>query len=96
MAYQGYASGDPDKDAFSIRLFAQHEIPLFLAQSFAKNCGMYGERVGALSILCESAKNAKNIQSQLAFIARRLYSNPPLFGQRVVSTILSNPKIYKI
>lgn len=50
-AYQGYASGDLDKDAYAIRLFAQSGLEMFVTQSFAKNMGLYGERVGMLHVV---------------------------------------------
>jgi aspartate aminotransferase, mitochondrial len=95
MVYQGFASGDPDEDAYPLRLFADEQNPLILAQSFAKNFGLYGETVGNLSVICDSKQEANRVLSQLKIIARPMYSNPPLFGSRVVSTILNTPELKK-
>merc|ERR1719284_533450 len=64
-AYQGYASGDLDKDAFAIRLFEQLGFEFFLCQSFAKNLGLYGERIGMLHVVCGTASEATAVLSQL-------------------------------
>lgn len=53
-AYQGFASGDLDKDAYALRLFAEHTDKIILFQSFAKNFGLYGERAGVFSVICGS------------------------------------------
>jgi len=93
-AYQGFASGDLDKDAQSVRLFVNKGLELFVAQSFAKNCGLYGERIGAFSVVCNSETGAKCVLSQLKSIARATYSNPPAHGAFIVSLILSKPELY--
>lgn len=90
MAYQGFASGDVDKDAFAVRQFLKDGHQLCLAQSFAKNMGLYGERVGAFSIVCGSKEEADRVMSQLKIIIRPMYSNPPINGARIVETILTN------
>jgi aspartate aminotransferase len=90
-AYQGFASGDPDKDIKAVRLFISEGHNVGLCQSFAKNFGLYGQRVGAFSILCENADEAARVLSQLKIVARAIYSNPPVHGARVVSIILSDP-----
>ncbi|KAG9772227.1 Aspartate aminotransferase, mitochondrial [Exophiala dermatitidis] len=95
MAYQGFASGDTDKDAYPVRLFVEQGHGLALAQSFAKNMGLYGERVGAFSIVCESAEEKKRVESQIKIIVRPLYSNPPIHGARIATEILSDPKLNK-
>ena len=82
-AYQGYASGDLVKDAYSIRLFAEMGLDIICAQSFAKNFGLYGERIGALHFICKDKKICEAITSQMSFLARVLYSNPPLHGARI-------------
>lgn len=93
MAYQGFASGDTDRDAFAVRHFVQQGHQLCLAQSFAKNMGLYGERVGAFSIVCESAEEKKRVDSQVKILVRPLYSNPPVHGARIASEILNDPKL---
>lgn len=95
MAYQGFASGDTDKDAFAVRYFQSQGHNFCLAQSFAKNMGLYGERVGAFSICCESAEEKKRVDSQLKILVRPLYSNPPVHGARIASEILNNPDLNK-
>ena len=99
MAYQGFTSGNIHEDAYAVRLFAndlQADIPLILAQSFAKNFGLYGQRIGCLSTICSSEKEASDVQSQMKILARRIYSNPPLHGARIVSTILLNKDLYEL
>ncbi|KAL9025947.1 MAG: hypothetical protein Q9196_005313, partial [Gyalolechia fulgens] len=93
MAYQGFASGDTDRDAFPVRHFIREGHALCLAQSFAKNMGLYGERVGAFSIVCESAEEKKRIDSQIKILVRPLYSNPPIHGARIASEILNDPSL---
>ncbi|KAH0258597.1 hypothetical protein KCU91_g15728, partial [Aureobasidium melanogenum] len=95
MAYQGFASGDTDKDAFPIRHFIKEGHQISLCQSFAKNMGLYGERVGAFSIVCADADEKKRVDSQIKILVRPLYSNPPVHGARVASTILNDPELNK-
>lgn len=93
MAYQGFASGDVDKDAFAVRQFLKDGHTLALAQSFAKNMGLYGERAGAFTVVCSTEDEAKRVMSQLKIIIRPMYSNPPIHGSRIVHTILSKPDL---
>jgi aspartate aminotransferase len=93
MAYQGFASGDVDKDAFPVRLFANEENPMIVMQSFAKNFGLYGERIGNLTVVCDSPQETDRVLSQLKILARPMYSNPPIYGSRIVSTVLGNPEL---
>ncbi|KAE8442054.1 Aspartate aminotransferase, mitochondrial [Mollisiaceae sp. DMI_Dod_QoI] len=93
MAYQGFASGSTDQDAFPLRHFVEQGHNVALAQSFAKNMGLYGERVGAFSIVCADADEKKRVDSQIKIIVRPLYSNPPVHGARVASTILNDPAL---
>lgn len=92
-AYQGFASGDPDKDAWPVRYFVENKFELLAAQSFAKNFGLYCERVGNLTIVQKSEATAAAIHSQLTLIVRMTYSNPPAYGSRIVSKILNDPKL---
>ncbi|KAF0852421.1 mitochondrial aspartate aminotransferase [Andalucia godoyi] len=94
-AYQGFASGDPDKDAAGFRHFINQGHQLIVAQSFAKNMGMYGERVGALNIMTGSEQETTAVDSQLKIIIRANYSSPPLFGARLVDMVLSEPALKK-
>lgn len=93
MAYQGFASGSVDKDAFAVRLFVKEGHSIALAQSFAKNMGLYGERAGAFSLITSSKDEATRTMSQLKILIRPMYSNPPIHGSRIVSTILSSPEL---
>lgn len=90
MAYQGFASGDTDKDASALRYFVDKGHQVCLAQSFAKNMGLYGERAGAFSIITSSPEEAKRVDSQVKIIVRPLYSNPPINGARIASEILND------
>ena len=89
-AYQGFASGDPDKDAWAVRYFVERGFELFCAQSFAKNFGLYCERVGNLIVVQKSARTSAAMASQFTLLVRAMYSNPPAFGSRIVSTILND------
>ncbi|KFY16002.1 hypothetical protein V492_01634 [Pseudogymnoascus sp. VKM F-4246] len=95
MAYQGFASGDTNKDAFPVRLFIEQGHNICLATSFAKNMGLYGERAGTFSIVCEDAAEKKRVDSQVKIIVRPLYSNPPVHGARIAAEILNNPELNK-
>jgi len=93
LAYQGFASGSPEQDAAAVRLFIKDGHNVGIAQSFAKNFGLYGERIGALSFLAKDADEATRLESQLKILVRPMYSNPPISGARIVQTILSDPKL---
>lgn len=95
MAYQGFATGNVDGDAAAVRLFVDHGHQVMLAQSFAKNMGLYGERVGALTFLCGDEESAAKMISQVKIMIRTMYSNPPLYGARLVTEILSNPELHQ-
>eukprot|EP00640_Fibrocapsa_japonica_P001759 CAMPEP_0113938202 /NCGR_PEP_ID=MMETSP1339-20121228/4610_1 /TAXON_ID=94617 /ORGANISM="Fibrocapsa japonica" /LENGTH=457 /DNA_ID=CAMNT_0000941195 /DNA_START=55 /DNA_END=1428 /DNA_ORIENTATION=- /assembly_acc=CAM_ASM_000762 len=93
-AYQGFASGDSEQDAWAIREFIRDGHFISLAQSFAKNFGLYGERIGCVSLVCSDEAEASRVLSQLKLAARAQYSNPPLYGARIVHTILSDPSLH--
>lgn len=93
MAYQGFASGDTAKDAYAVRYFVEQGHQVALCQSFAKNMGLYGERVGAFSLVCESAEEKARVDSQLKILIRPIYSNPPIHGARIAAEILNNPEL---
>uniref|UniRef100_A0A3B3QRL9 Aspartate aminotransferase n=1 Tax=Paramormyrops kingsleyae TaxID=1676925 RepID=A0A3B3QRL9_9TELE len=95
MAYQGFASGDTDRDAWAVRYFIGQGHNILLAQSFAKNMGLYGERVGGLTVVCRDAEEAKRVESQLKILIRPIYSNPPMNGPRIAATILNTPELRK-
>jgi len=92
-AYQGFASGDAEADAFAMRLFVDEGVPFALAQSFAKNFGLYGERVGVLSMVCVDEEEAATVLSQLKIVVRAMYSNPPIHGARIVAAVLKDPNL---
>jgi aspartate aminotransferase len=92
-AYQGFASGDPEKDAYPIRHFIKQGHQVGVCQSFAKNFGLYGERVGAFNIVCDNPTEVQAVESQLKILIRPMYSNPPIYGARIVSTILSDTEL---
>lgn len=95
MAYQGFASGSTDRDALAVRLFVSEGHQIALAQSFAKNMGLYGERVGAFSLTTADPGEKARVESQLKIIVRPMYSNPPIHGARIASAILTNPGLYR-
>lgn len=89
-AYQGYASGDLDKDAFAIRLLESMGFEFFLCQSFAKNLGLYGERIGMLHTVCATKEQGKAFLSQVKLTVRAMYSSPPKHGCYLVIKVLGN------
>lgn len=95
MAYQGFASGDVNKDALAVRSFLKDGHQIALAQSFAKNMGLYGERAGAFSLICADKDEADRIMSQIKILIRPMYSNPPIHGARLVAEILSDASLRK-
>ena len=93
VAYQGFASGSLDQDAWAVRHFVQSGQELLICQSFSKNMGLYGERVGALH-MAVSAQTRDTVLSQMIRLQRAAISNPPLFGSRIVALILTTPDLY--
>jgi len=89
-AYQGFASGNPEADAFALRYFASQGHSIVVAQSFSKNFGLYGERCGTLSIMTADIDQKEKVLSQLKCMIRPMYSTPPIHGASIVKTILSN------
>lgn len=96
IAYQGFASGDPDTDAAALRMFVDRGFEMFVCQSFAKNFGLYCERVGALHVVAADAASANAVLSNVEVIVRPMYSNPPAHGARVVATILGNAELQAV
>ncbi len=92
MAYQGFGDGIAE-DGKVVRKFADTGAALFVSNSFSKSFSLYGERVGALSIVSTSAEESARVLSQLKRVIRTNYSNPPLHGGQVVATVLSNPEL---
>jgi aromatic-amino-acid transaminase len=92
LAYQGYGDGI-DEDAFAVRLLADEGISFLIANSFSKSMSLYGERCGALSVVCPDADQAARVLGQLKFTIRRNYSNPPMHGGQIVAKVLTDPKL---
>jgi aromatic-amino-acid transaminase len=92
LAYQGFADG-VEADGYAVRLFAGAMSPVFLASSFSKSFSLYGERVGALSVVTASPDEASRVLSNLKRIVRTIYSNPPTHGGEIVATVLANPEL---
>jgi aromatic-amino-acid transaminase len=92
LAYQGFADG-VEADAYAPRLFAGAMTPVFLSSSFSKSFSIYGERVGAISVVAASADEAARVLSNLKRIVRTTYSNPPSHGSEIVATVLTNPEL---
>jgi len=92
LAYQGFGES-LDKDAEPIRYFAEQGHEMVVCYSFSKNFGLYGERVGFLSILADHPASIPKIASQIKTTIRSNYSNPPLHGVRIVKTILKSPEL---
>ena len=92
MAYQGFAD-NIDQDGAAVRLFADSGLCFFVSSSFSKSFSLYGERVGALSIVTESKDESTRVMSQLKRVIRTNYSNPAIHGGTVVATVLNTPDL---
>jgi aspartate aminotransferase len=90
-AYQGYASGDLAKDGFSMTLFEKSGLEFLISQSFAKNFGLYGERIGYTHVKCSTKEAASAVLSQLKILIRQAYSSPPRHGAALVNGVLTDP-----
>ncbi|WP_030132390.1 amino acid aminotransferase [Pseudomonas sp. QTF5] len=90
MAYQGFGDGI-DEDAAAVRLFAESDLTFFVSSSFSKSFSLYGERVGALSIVSESKEESARVLSQVKRVIRTNYSNPPTHGASIVAAVLNSP-----
>ncbi len=88
MAYQGFGAGIAE-DGAAVAKFVAAGLDLFVATSFSKSFSLYGERVGALSVVCASAEEASRVLSQLKIVIRTNYSNPPTHGAQIVATVLA-------
>ena len=95
LAYQGFGDGI-DQDAAAVRLFAKSGLPFLVASSFSKSFSLYGERVGALSIVTRNADEAARVLSQVKRVVRTNYSNPPTHGGGIVTDVLTNPALRKL
>lgn len=92
MAYQGFADGITE-DAVALRLFSASGLQFFVSSSFSKNFSLYGERVGALSIVTADRDEAARVLSQLKRVIRTNYSNPPIHGAALVAAVLSSAEL---
>lgn len=92
MAYQGFGDGIAE-DGDAVRQFLASGLDFFVATSFSKSFSLYGERVGALSVVCSDADEAARVLSQLKVVIRTNYSNPPTHGAQVVATVLTTPAL---
>jgi len=94
-AYQGFASGNLDTDAWAVRYFESEGMEFFCSQSYSKNFGLYNERAGNLTVVMKSPDTVVNFKAQMTLIIRAMYSNPPSHGARIVDTVLKSPELYK-
>ncbi|MHB1199933.1 MAG: amino acid aminotransferase [Polaromonas sp.] len=92
MAYQGFGHGITE-DGAVIGKFVAAGLSFFVSTSFSKSFSLYGERVGALSVLCASREEADRVLSQLKIVIRTNYSNPPTHGGAIVATVLDTPAL---
>ena len=92
MAYQGFSDGI-ESDGRIVRRFSSQYTPVLVSNSFSKSFSLYGERVGAFSIVAGNADEAARTLSQLKRIIRTNYSNPPIYGAKIVATVLSDKKL---
>jgi aromatic-amino-acid transaminase len=92
LAYQGFADGI-DAVGAVVRRFAQTPGPLFIASSFSKSFSLYGERVGAITVVATDTDEAARVLSQLKRVVRANYSNPPTHGGTIVTMVLSSPEL---
>jgi aromatic-amino-acid transaminase len=92
MAYQGFGFGIAE-DGAVVGKFVASGQSFFVSTSFSKSFSLYGERVGALSVLCQDPEEASRVLSQLKIMIRTNYSNPPIHGGQVVATVLGTPQL---
>jgi len=93
LAYQGYGTGI-EEDALAVRLLAAGGLSFFVTNSFSKSMSLYGERAGALSVVCASAAEAERVMGQLQATVRRNYSSPAVHAAGVVSRVLGTPDLH--
>ncbi|MFJ2455449.1 amino acid aminotransferase [Pseudomonas protegens] len=93
MAYQGFGDGIDEDAAAAVRLFAESGLTFFVSSSFSKSFSLYGERVGALSIVSSSKEESARVLSQVKRVIRTNYSNPPTHGATIVAAVLNSPEL---
>ena len=92
MAYQGFGAGIAE-DGAAVQCFVATGLQFFVSTSFSKSFSLYGERAGALSVVCASREECVRVLSQLKIVIRTNYSTPPTFGAQVVATVLTTPAL---
>ena len=95
IAYQGFGDG-LEQDAAAVRIFADLDMTMFISSSFSKSFSLYGERVGALTIVTGSQDESNRVLSQVKRVIRTNYSNPPTHGGTIVSTVLNTPELFAL
>jgi aspartate aminotransferase len=99
-AYQGFASGSLENDAWAVRYFVEKGFEMCIAQSFSKNLGLYSERAGCFHFISPPSPAAedatKRIASQLAIVQRSEISNPPAYGARIADVVMNNPALFNL
>ncbi len=95
LAYQGFGDGT-EADASVVRRFADTPGPLFVSTSFSKSFSLYGERVGALSVVAGDRDEAQRVLSQIKRVVRANYSTPPTHGGQIVATVLGSPELHAL
>ncbi len=95
IAYQGFGDG-LEEDAAVVRMFAAMGMTMLVSSSFSKSFSLYGERVGALTLICSSKDENARVLSQVKRVIRTNYSNPPTHGGTVVSAVLNTPELYTL
>lgn len=96
MAYQGFASGNLDKDALAIRLWQERRLPFLLGQSFAKSMGLYGTRTGAFSVPCDDLEQKEIIDTECRDYVCHTYLFPPLYGASIAKTLMGDERLFKL
>ncbi|HEY0294480.1 MAG TPA: amino acid aminotransferase [Bordetella sp.] len=95
IAYQGFGAG-LHEDAEAVRIFAAQDITMLVSSSFSKSFSLYGERVGALTLVAGDKEEAGRVLSQLKRVIRTNYSNPPTHGGTIVSSVLNTPELFAL
>jgi len=94
IAYQGFGTG-LEEDAAVVRLFADRDLTFLVSSSFSKSFSLYGERVGALTLVCSNQEESARVLSQLKQVIRTAYSNPPVHGGAIVAQVLNTPALFQ-
>lgn len=95
IAYQGFGDG-LEPDSAVVRMFAEQNMTAFISSSFSKSFSLYGERVGALTVIAGSKEEATKVLSQLKRVIRTNYSNPPTHGGTLVASVLNDPELFAL